>query len=205
MRTYILQEDTPWGKKGEEKDHRFLRVFLTETGIFYLSKLGVLKEKEQHNLPDVEKNQCPHCGEKDILFLNRKHDCPVADLIPEDWEEEFDEQFVAKEGESKVIKMGLSSMWAGTIKDFIRAKKAEWEDSAILSVELRDEEEIKRAKQAGRDEAVEYIKRNASHVIGIKAHSEPDESLYVRLEKKDVPDTGFQIVSQSVLEAARKQ
>jgi len=60
MRTYILQEDTPWGKKGEtlgeSKNGRTLvgdiwyKGTVSEETRFILSKLGVLQEvhKAEH-------------------------------------------------------------------------------------------------------------------------------------------------------------
>jgi formylmethanofuran dehydrogenase subunit E len=61
-------------------------------------------------------------------------------LHPKGMEERFDEKFLAKEDEYKVIKTGLSTFWASDIKVFIREelatavlKEREERDRQILS------------------------------------------------------------------------
>jgi len=82
----------------------------------------------------------------------------TPDPTPEDWEKDFDTKF------DLVDDMDWDRPLQEQVKDFIRTKKAEWEKAAILKDIDCDfvKETLAEAKQAGRDEAVEYIKLNST-------------------------------------------
>lgn len=193
MKTYILTEDTPWGKKGEEfeawgkgefEDLQVIpkqlgRYLINDTDAFILLKLGVLKEKEEGTVrcdchcQHTKHGQCtPNC----LVGVCR---CPASHKSDpttedEDWEGEFFIKWNKGEFNSNLFRSNIDSI---KVMEHFRTKKADWQSDVKFAIK---HDEIERAKQAGREEAVNYLIAKGYH--------EPDTCL----------------VTNEDLEAARK-
>jgi hypothetical protein len=181
MKTYLLTEDSPWGKKGEEisiADDKELGFVTDDTkpriverkSIFILLKLGVLVEKEEKTYNTCE-CRCSGCDYTNAGGHCENNECAPDTCTPdptpenivrgqntycnpsEEWSEEFDFEFTAKDPVDGT--RYIPSQSPDDMKDFISTKKLEWEEESFAQGRNYGRHDgIEEAKQQGRQEAL---------------------------------------------------
>jgi hypothetical protein len=146
MKTYLLTEDSPWGKKGEEisiADDKELGFVTDDTkpriverkSIFILLKLGVLVEKEEKTYNTCE-CRCSGCD-----YTNAGGHCENNKCAPDTCTPDPTPENIVR-GQNTYCYP--SEMW--------EEKKSEWYHEGFTALDI--DKDIEEAKQQGRQEAL---------------------------------------------------